>query len=80
MTSANAHDVLKDGGTVVYEPDTNTLKLKDASISSGANTGIGCYGSDDIIFDLKGTNTVSAPSASFAVQTTGHLTLIGADA
>lgn len=60
VTAENAADILGDG-TAAYDPDTDTLTLKNANISvekgtDGINYGIYAKGNLNIV--LEGTNTV----------------------
>ena len=73
VTSENASDILSDGGSVVYDKDSNTLTLTDANInaefvtrSTGESTytehfvGID-YGdsNEQLVIELNGRNTIT---------------------
>ena len=46
VTKSNQSDVLEDGGTVSYDPDTHTLTLNDADLTlDGAAGGYCCIDS-----------------------------------
>lgn len=62
VTGANAADVLGNGGSVKYDPATNTLTLTDATISSTSSYGIKADGFDLTIdgvdTDADGSNQI----------------------
>ena len=55
ITSDNADDVLGDGGSVVYEPENNTLTLTDATLTSN----IYCNTGSALNIVVNGTNTMN---------------------
>lgn len=66
VTNANASDVLGDtdeGAAVTYDPDTSTLTLNDASITSGYEYSTDCtagiYANCDLTIKLSGNSSVT---------------------
>ena len=62
VTSENATDVLDDGGTVSYDPDSRTLTLRSATIAGTGETGaairrVAHGGPDSLTINLDGTNS-----------------------
>ena len=55
VTSANKDDILKDGGSAKYDPDTHTLTLNDPTIT-GEPTGVS--GAKIFIYDSSVTYTI----------------------
>ena len=61
ITDLSANDVLGDadeGATVTYDPDTHTLKLDNATITSGDEQ-YAIYATHDLTIELTGTSTVT---------------------
>lgn len=61
ITDLSADDVLGDadeGATVTYDPDTRTLKLDNATITSGDEQ-YAIYATHDLTIELTGTSTVT---------------------
>ena len=61
ITDLSAVDVLGDadeGATVTYDPDTHTLKLDNAAITSGDEQ-YAIYAEHDLTIELTGTSTVT---------------------
>lgn len=61
ITDLSADDVLGDvdeGATVTYDPDTHTLKLDNAAITSGDEQ-YAIYAEHDLTIELTGTSTVT---------------------
>ena len=81
VTETNQSDVLDDGGSVKFDPVSNTLTLKQADLTLGedAEDGISsCIDSDltDDMLTITGTATLSDADG---IMTTGPLTLKDAD-
>lgn len=78
VTETNQSDVLDDGGSVKFDPDTNKLTLKDANLTlDGAANVNGCIDSE-LAEDLTITGTATLSDA-VGIMTTGPLTLNNAD-
>lgn len=76
VTETNQNDVLGDGGSVKFDPDTHTLTLSDAHLTLGEDAEgdvSGCIDSDlaDML-TITGTATLSNADG---IMTTGPLTL-----
>lgn len=56
VTSANAADVLGDGGSVSYDANTNTLQFKDAHIDAGGENALST--SENLYIQLVGNNVI----------------------
>ena len=79
VTSENAGDVLGNG-TVAYDPDTNTLTLRDANITTpheAGNYNYGIYAKGQLTIELVGDSTVGNNSLSDGVYMNGDLTITG---
>lgn len=81
VTKSNRSDVLGDGGSVKFDPVSNTLTLKQANLTLGedAEDGISsCIDSDltDDMLTITGTATLSDADG---IMTAGPLTLEDAD-
>lgn len=77
VTKSNQNDVLEDGGSVKFDPDTHTLTLNNAHLTLGedAEEGISsCIDSDltDDMLTITGTATLSDANG---IMTAGPLTL-----
>ena len=78
VTETNQNDVLGDGGSVKFDPDTNKLTLKDANLTlDGAANVNGCIDSE-LAEELTITGTATLSNAD-GIMTTGPLTLKNAD-
>ena len=78
VTETNQHDVLGDGGSVKFDPDTNKLTLKDANLTlDGAANVNGCIDSE-LAEELTITGTATLSNAD-GILTDGPLTLKNAD-
>lgn len=80
VTKSNQNDMLEDGGSVKFDPTTNTLTLNDAHLTLGdhAEEGVSsCIDSDltDDMLTITGTATLSN---AVGIMTVGPLTLDGA--
>ena len=74
VTKSNQSDVLEDGGTVSYDPDTHTLTLNDADLTlDGAEGGYCCIDSQ-LAEELTITGTATLSNAD-GIITAGPLTL-----
>ena len=74
VTETNQNDVLEDGGTVSYDPDTHTLTLNDADLTlDGAASVNGCIDSE-LAEELTITGTATLSNAD-GILTEGPLTL-----
>lgn len=67
VTSENMDDVLNDGGSVKYDPETDTLTLTDATITNADGHGIYAYGINltinGIDTEKDGSNAISGASS-----------------
>ena len=78
VTETNQNDVLGDGGSVKFDPDTNKLTLKDANLTlDGAANVNGCIDSE-LAEELTITGTATLSNAD-GILTDGPLTLKDAD-
>ena len=78
VTETNQNDVLDDGGSVKFDPNTNTLTLKDANLTlDGAANVNGCIDSE-LAEELTITGTATLSNAD-GILTDGPLTLKSAD-
>ena len=78
VTKTNQNDVLGDGGSVKFDPDTHTLTLSQANLTLGDNAEVySCIQSKlTDMLTITGTATLSN---AVGIMTTGPLTLDGAD-
>ena len=74
VTEQNAHDVLGDGGTVSYIPDTNTLTLSDFSYDGPE---IGIAADVDLTIKLIGENNAITSTNNSGIEVTGAVTIVG---
>ena len=74
VTETNQNDVLGDGGSVKFDPTSNTLTLNDAKLTLGDNAEVySCIDSDlTDMLTITGTATLSNADG---IMTTGPLTL-----
>lgn len=78
VTETNQSDVLEDGGSVKFDPTTNTLTLNDADLTlDGAASVNGCIDSE-LAEELTITGTATLSNAD-GILTDGPLTLNNAD-
>lgn len=78
VTKTNQNDVLEDGGSVKFDPTTNTLTLNDADLTlDGAASVNGCIDSE-LAEELTITGTATLSNAD-GILTDGPLTLNNAD-
>lgn len=78
VTKSNQNDVLEDGGSVKFDPTTNTLTLNDADLTlDGAASVNGCIDSE-LAEELTITGTATLSNAD-GILTDGPLTLNNAD-
>ena len=78
VTETNQNDVLEDGGSVKFDPTTNTLTLNDADLTlDGAASVNGCIDSE-LAEELTMTGTATLSNAD-GILTDGPLTLNNAD-
>ena len=79
VTETNQNDVLEDGGSVKFDPDTHTLTLSDAHLTLGEDAEgdvSGCIDSE-LAEELTITGTATLSDAD-GIMTAGPLTLDGA--
>ena len=74
VTKSNQSDVLEDGGTVSYDPDTHTLTLNDADLTLDGAAGGYCCIDSQLAEELTITGTATLSNAE-GILTTGPLTL-----
>ena len=76
VTKSNQNDVLEDGGSVKFDPTTNTLTLNDADLTLGGDAaeGIYCCIDSQLAEELTITGTATLSDAD-GIMTTGPLTL-----
>lgn len=80
VTETNQNDVLDDGGSVKFDPETNTLTLNDANLTLDENADDGgyCCIDSELEEELTITGTATLSNAD-GIMTAGPLTLDGAD-
>ena len=76
VTGANMNDVLGNGA-VTYTPNTNTLTLNNATISSENTWDRGIYTSDALTINLIGTNEITGSGNS--IYSTKPLTITSSE-
>lgn len=76
VTKSNQNDVLEDGGSVKFDPDTHTLTLNNAhlTLSGDAEEGIYCCIQSELADMLTITGTATLSDAD-GIMTAGPLTL-----
>ena len=74
VTETNQNDVLGDGGSVKFDPATNTLTLKDANLTPDGNANFTYWIDSDITKELTITGTATLSNAD-GILTDGPLTL-----
>lgn len=80
VTETNQSDVLDDGGSVKFDPVSNTLTLKQADLTLGEDAEgdvSGCIDSD--LADMLTITGTATLSNAVGIMTTGPLTLNNAD-
>ena len=80
VTKSNQNDVLGDGGSVKFDPVSNTLTLSDAKLTLDENAAAGIYSciDSDLTEELTITGTATLSNAD-GIMTNGPLTLNNAD-
>lgn len=83
VNSSNRYDVLSDKGSVVFNPDTKTLILRNANINTmdyKSECGIRAFG-DDLTIELNGDNEITSSylGIDYGYDTGGTLTIRGGD-
>ena len=80
VTKTNQNDVLGNGGSVKFDPNTHTLTLNDAdlTLSGDAEEGIYCCIQSELAEELTITGTATLSDA-VGIMTAGPLTLNNAD-
>lgn len=78
VTKSNQNDVLEDGGSVKFDPTTNTLTLNDADLTLDGAAGGYCCIDSQLAEELTITGTATLSNAD-GILTDGPLTLNNAD-
>lgn len=74
VTKTNQNDVLDDGGSVKFDPDTNKLTLKDANLTPDGDANFTYWIDSDLTKELTITGTATLSNAD-GILTEGPLTL-----
>lgn len=74
VTKTNQNDVLEDGGSVKFDPTTNTLTLNDADLTLDGDAGGYCCIDSQLAEELTITGTATLSNAD-GILTEGPLTL-----
>ena len=74
VTKSNQSDVLEDGGSVKFDPTTNTLTLNDADLTLDGDAGGYCCIDSQLAEELTITGTATLSNAD-GILTEGPLTL-----
>ena len=74
VTKSNQNDVLEDGGSVKFDPTTNTLTLNDADLTLDGDAGGYCCIDSQLAEELTITGTATLSNAD-GILTEGPLTL-----
>jgi len=74
VTETNQNDVLEDGGSVKFDPTTNTLTLNDADLTLDGDAGGYCCIDSQLAEELTITGTATLSNAD-GILTEGPLTL-----
>ena len=74
VTKSNQNDVLEDGGSVKFDPMTNTLTLNDADLTLDGDAGGYCCIDSQLAEELTITGTATLSNAD-GILTEGPLTL-----
>lgn len=77
VTKSNRSDVLEDGGSVKFDPTTNTLTLNNANLTLGEDAEDGIYSciDSDLTDDMLTITGKATLSDADGIMTTGPLTL-----
>ncbi len=77
VTKSNQNDVLEDGGSVKFDPDTHTLTLNNAHLTLGedAEEGISSCIDSDLTDDMLTITGTASLSDADGIMTDGPLTL-----
>lgn len=77
VTKSNQNDVLEDGGSVKFDPDTHTLTLNNAHLTLGedAEEGISSCIDSDLTDDMLTITGTASLSDADGIMTVGPLTL-----
>ena len=77
VTKSNQNDVLEDGGSVKFDPDTHTLTLNNAHLTLGedAEEGISSCIDSDLTDDMLTITGTASLSDADGIMTVGQLTL-----
>ena len=78
VTKTNKSDVLDDGGSVKFDPDTNTLTLSDAFLTPDGDANFTYWINSDLTEELTITGKATLSNAD-GILTDGPLTLNNAD-
>ena len=78
VTKSNQNDVLEDGGSVKFDPDTHTLTLNNAHLTLDGAAGGYCCIDSQLAEELTITGTATLSNAD-GILTDGPLTLKNAD-
>ena len=78
VTETNQNDVLGDGGTVKFDPTTNTLTLNNANLTPDGDANFTYWIDSDLTKELTITGTATLSNAD-GILTEGPLTLNNAD-
>lgn len=78
VTETNQNDVLEDGGSVKFDPDTHTLTLNNAHLTLDGAAGGYCCIDSELAEELTITGAATLSNAD-GIVTTGPLTLNNAD-
>ena len=78
VTKSNQNDVLEDGGSVKFDPDTHTLTLNNAHLTLDGAAGGYCCIDSQLAEELTITGTATLSNAD-GIITAGPLTLKNAD-
>ena len=78
VTETNQNDVLGDGGSVKFDPNTNTLTLSDAFLTPDGDANFTYWIDSDLTEELTITGKATLSNAD-GIMTNGPLTLNNAD-
>ena len=78
VTKSNQNDVLGDGGSVKFDPNTNTLTLSDAFLTPDGDANFTYWIDSDLTEELTITGKATLSNAD-GIMTNGPLTLNNAD-
>lgn len=78
VTETNQNDVLDDGGSVKFDPNTNTLTLSDAFLTPDGDANFTYWIDSDLTEELTITGKATLSNAD-GIMTNGPLTLNNAD-